>query len=84
MRKILIYIFLMLGACQSKAQDIISLSGEWEFAVGETPQFKDYIVLPGSMLTNDKGNPVDMKTQWTGSLYDSSFYFNPYMEKYRV
>ena len=84
MRKILIYIFLMLGACQSKAQDIISLSGEWEFAVGETPYYKDYIVLPGSMLTNDKGNPVDMKTQWTGSLYDSSFYFNPYMEKYRV
>ena len=41
MRKILIYIFLMLGACQSKAQDIISLSGEWEFAVGETPYYKD-------------------------------------------
>ena len=35
------------------------------------------------MLTNGKGNPVSVKTQWTGSLYDSSYYFNPYMEKYR-
>ena len=42
-----------------------------------------YVMLPGSMLTNGKGMPVSTKTQWTGSLYDSSFYFNPYMEKYR-
>ena len=35
------------------------------------------------MLTNGKGDDVSVRTQWTGSLYDSSYYFNPYMEKYR-
>ena len=46
-------------------------------------QYDDYVILPGSMLTNGKGDPVSVNTQWTGSLYDSSYYFNPYMERYR-
>ena len=41
------------------------------------------VTLPGSMLTNGKGDQVTVDTKWTGSLYDSSFYFNPYMERYR-
>ena len=67
----------------SVAQESVSLAGKWQFAQGDTPAYNDYVTLPGSMLTNGKGNPVSTKTQWTGSLYDSSFYFNPYMEKYR-
>ncbi len=43
----------------------------------------EFVMLPGSMLTNGKGLPVNVNTQWTGSLYDSSYYFNPYMERYR-
>ena len=43
----------------------------------------DFVMLPGSMLTNDRGTPVSLETQWTGSLYDSSYFFNPYMERYR-
>lgn len=31
-----------------------------------------------------KGDDVTVRTKWTGSLYDSSYYFNPYMEKYRI
>ena len=59
----------------------INLSGKWLFrSERETGTVK----LPGSMLTNDKGDPVSVNTKWTGSLYDSSYYFNPYMEKYRV
>ena len=52
--------------------------------IGDSTVYHDYVMLPGSMLTNDKGDIVSTKTQWTGSLYDSSFYFNPYMAKYRV
>ena len=63
--------------------DAISLAGKWCFSMGDTPQYNDTVTLPGSMLTNGKGIPVSVHTQWTGSLYDSSFYFNPYMEKYR-
>ncbi|MBQ9356446.1 MAG: beta-glucuronidase [Prevotella sp.] len=52
---------------------------------GLTPpaRYSDYVMLPGSMLTNGKGLPVSINTQWTGSLYDSSYYFNPAMEAYR-
>ena len=66
-----------------QAQQVISLAGQWDFSMGDEPQYEDVVTLPGSMLTNGKGNPVSVNTQWTGSLYDSSFYFNPYMDKYR-
>ena len=62
------------------AQQTIDLSGTWQF---RSEREQGMVVLPGSMLTNGKGDPVSVHTQWTGSLYDSSFYFNPYMEKYR-
>ena len=39
--------------------------------------------LPGSMITRGIGDPVSVHTRWTGSLYDSSYFFNPYMERYR-
>ena len=68
---------------QLLAQQTISLSGVWDLSLGDSIRYNDHIVLPGSMLTNGKGNMVTTKTPWTGSLYDSSFYFNPYMEKYR-
>ena len=65
------------------AQQVISLSGTWDFAMGDSLRYADYVTLPGSMLTNGKGDPVTLHTQWTGSLYDSSYYFNPYMAPYR-
>lgn len=76
----------VLCCLNSHAQDFISLDGAWDFAVsnGKPAAYTDYVMLPGSMLTNGKGEPVSVKTPWTGSLYDSSYYFNPYMEKYRV
>ncbi len=88
MRKIISLICLFCGL-NMQAQQIISLEGAWDFRMGDTEgtavptDYNDYVMLPGSMLTNGKGIPVSVKTQWTGSLYDSSFYFNPYMEKYR-
>jgi len=73
------------------AQEIISLTGAWDFCLTDsaihTPpadvQWNDYVMLPGSLLTNGKGDSVSVDTRWTGSLYDSSYYFNPYMERYR-
>ena len=79
----LLALCLLLDFCPSRAQEIISLAGPWDISIGDSTKYDDYVMLPGSMLTNDKGNPVSVNTQWTGSLYDSSYYFNPYMEKYR-
>jgi len=85
---------LLATTLWASAQQVVSLAGIWEFASGtdgqpqrtndEPPTMDDFVVLPGSMLTNDKGTPVSTKTQWTGSLYDSSYYFNPFMARYRA
>ena len=82
------YLFLaisywLLAVGHVAAQQILDLSGLWEFGVGDEEHYDDFVELPGSMLTNGKGNDVDVHTKWTGSLYDSSYYFNPYMEPYR-
>ena len=72
---ILVGCWLVIAA-QVNAQHIINLAGLWDFAMGDSARYTDYVMLPGSMLTNDKGYDVDIHTQWTGSLYDSSYYFN--------
>ena len=82
------YLFLaisywLLAVGHAAAQQILDLSGLWEFGMGDEEHYDDFVELPGSMLTNGKGNDVDVHTKWTGSLYDSSYYFNPYMEPYR-
>ena len=85
-----ILLFLLLILCTpTQAQQTIPLDGEWQFAIdrsrdGVRPKrYAEKIHLPGSMLTNGKGDPISIHTQWTGSLYDSSYYFNPRMEPYR-
>lgn len=96
MRKVFVFTLLCMLSAYSYAQKSIDLSGEWEFMidrnnVGESqgwykPEFKfnDKVKLPGSMPENMKGDNPTVNTQWVCSIYDSSFYFNPYMAKYRT
>ena len=88
MRKIFLLLFSLLTPPSSllgiSAQQTIDLAGSWDFAIGDSTTYDDYVMLPGSMLTNGKGDDVTVDTRWTGSTYDSSYYFNPYMAKYRV
>lgn len=81
MRKLL----LSLGAAIAlgAAADTIDLAGCWEFGYGPVKSFDDTITLPGSMLTNGKGEEVTAETRWTGSLYDYSYYFRDDMAPYR-
>ena len=83
MKRLLLILFIIHSALFASSQEVISLSGSWQFALGDSTKYQDYVLLPGSMQTNDQGFPVTVNTRWTGSLYDSSYYFNPYMEKYR-
>ena len=90
MRKNILTLILFTSmASMLCAQRSIDLKGTWRFAIdrsveGKMPAvFDDIITLPGSMLTNNKGDLVTPQTQWVGSLYDSSFFHNPHMEKYR-
>ena len=75
------------------SQNTIDLTGSWQFQIDRenvgTEQkwydrdLLDNIILPGSMPEQGKGDPTSIHTRWIGSLYDSSFYFNPYMKPYR-
>src|ERR1035437_7403699 len=78
---------------QSSGGMELSLQGIWKFKMD--PQDKgisgnwfnqslsETIVLPASMTERGLGDPVTIKTNWTASLYDSSWYFNSRMVKYR-
>ena len=83
MPKYLFTLILILCCNIVAAQRTIDLSGRWSFGTGEQPVLTDCINLPNSMITAGKGDDVTTQTQWTGSTYDSSYYFNPYMERYR-
>ncbi len=92
-KQIQLLILLILTTTISVAQTTINLSGKWKFQQDDqdlgiaekwfTKKLQDAVVLPGSMMQNNKGNPVTLQTKFTGSIYDSSWYFNPRFEKYR-
>ena len=81
---------LFLLTTAAFAQNRIDLSGTWQFKIDRdgtataTSKYDDSVELPGSMLTRGKGDVVSLKTRWVSSLYDSSYFFNPYMKKYQV
>lgn len=93
--KILLLVLLLAFSVTvfGQTRDTLDLEGTWDFQIDHEDQgeieawfskkLKDNIMLPGSMLTNNKGNDITIKTQWTGSIYDSSFYFNPRFKKYQ-
>ena len=84
MRKFLFSIAVLSATTAFAASDNkIDLSGTWKFGYGDNPVYNDVITLPGSMLTNGKGNDVDTKTKWTGSLYDMSYYYSDLYAPYR-
>src|SRR5262245_13669634 len=70
-------------ACSGKNENktTIDLAGEWDFQVDSldkginekwyTLSLNDKIHLPGSMLTNGKGDEITVNTKWTGGIWDS-------------
>lgn len=85
-------LFIAIAFSDVCAQQI-SLQGNWQFKVDEQnlgikekwflQKFTTTVELPGSMAGNLKGDDITLKTKWTGTIYDSSFYFNPHLAKYR-
>jgi len=92
-RIVLILCLLLSGTSFNLAQNTLDLSGIWQFRIDRDDRgileqwykqtLEDTILLPGSMPERGKGDEVTARTKWTASLYDSSYYYNPYMEKYR-
>ena len=94
-KRITIFAILLCAALMAFAQKTIDLSGEWQFQTDREGvgieqgwfkpgyNFNDKITLPASMPQRLKGDDISVDTKWVGSLYDSSYFFNPYMKKYR-
>lgn len=90
------YLLFFLGIAFSLQlhSQTISLAGSWRFKLDnqdvgqqenwQSQQLTDSVRLPGSLLENGIGDKITLTTKWTGSIYDSSWYFNPRFEKYRT
>lgn len=84
---------LAFSPVHAASDNTIPLKGEWKFQTdpldkGISEQWfarslSETVRLPGSMSENGKGDELTLKTKWTGSIYDSSWYYNPRMAKYR-
>lgn len=85
----------LFANCQSHPKvNHLDLSGIWQFKIDTADlglqekwcqlNFDETVNLPGSMRDNNKGFKPTLNTEWTGSIYDSSWYFNPALEKYRT
>ena len=100
MKKTLIYLAVILiyaGACRSikeQGENVIDLSGEWKFKVdsldrgiGEEWYMKvlqERVYLPGSMTENGKGEEPGLATDWTGTIVDSSYFYDERYARYRT
>ena len=92
-KSILLLLLLVAPQLSFSQNKTIDLSGNWRFEmdrndVGVTEKWfskslQDNIYLPGSMAENRKGDDVTLNTQWTASIYDSTFFFNPRLAKFR-
>ncbi|MGG9963112.1 exo-beta-1,4-galactosidase [Ferruginibacter sp. SUN106] len=90
--KMTIAIAVVFQIYNANAQTI-SLAGQWRFKIDSNDvgikeqwfnqKFSETVLLPGSMLSNNKGNDLTIDTKFTGSIYDSSWYFMPRLAKYR-
>lgn len=81
--KQLLLLLSLIVALPGMAGNVIGLGGTWHATLESDGSVHD-VTLPGSLLTNGLGDELSVDTKWTGSLYDSSFYYNPCMAKYRV
>ena len=90
---ILILSLLFISNCARQEQNKMNLAGEWSFSIDtadiglsqnwHTKSLSGTIKLPGAMRDYGKGMEPDLQTNWTGSIYDSSFYYSPNYKKYR-
>jgi beta-galactosidase/beta-glucuronidase len=88
-----VFLFFLQACKENKDKYTIDLSGTWEFQIDsldqgiadhwETKAYGDRIQLPGSMLTNGKGNAITAGTKWTAGIWDSTWYKSPEFARYR-
>ncbi|WP_223857751.1 exo-beta-1,4-galactosidase [Sphingobacterium micropteri] len=86
-------LFLLTVSNLQAQENFLDLSGTWRFALDRMDKgikekwfyqnLEGNVKLPGSLIEQNIGDDITLETQWTGSIYDSSFYYHPRLEKYR-
>ena len=84
---------LLLFLFQCKSPENINLAGEWRYKLDAQNiglksnlyklKFDASLILPAALRDYNIGDNPTLTTEWTGSIYDSTWFFNPAMEKYR-
>jgi len=84
---LLITLFLTSIACQRHTRQAIDLSGTWQFRIDPEDRgvdenwfeggFEETVQLPGSMVENNKGYDITLKTEWTGGIRNPEWYKDP-------
>jgi beta-galactosidase/beta-glucuronidase len=80
-------VIFILFSCSSDKHSVISLKGEWQFAIDPEDEgiiekwhekgLAETISLPGSMEENGKGYDITLETQWTGDIRNPEWYIHP-------
>lgn len=93
MKNFLLLLMFMAGFTAMGSR-VVSLAGEWQFMLDKEEvgvsqrwfarQLPERFVLPGSNVENLKGEEVSLTTKFTGSIYDSSWFFNAHLERFRI
>src|SRR4030042_1586113 len=92
----ILFLFLVVTGCTNKDIEVrnrLSLAGEWKFRIDSLDQgitdkwynglLTETVSLPGSMAENGKGDEVTVNTDWTGDIFDKSYFVDKKYEKYR-
>lgn len=82
-----ILLFILLTGCFNSKNDVIDLSGSWQFQTDSedcgiaerwfNSDLYETINLPGCMATNGKGDNITLETKWTGGIKDPEWYKDP-------
>ena len=59
MRRLSLFLLHLFVCASLGAQEVIDLTGSWDFAVGDSAVYNDFVLLPGTMLSNGKGEQTE-------------------------
>ena len=59
MRRLALFLLHLFVCASLGAQEVIDLTGSWDFAVGDSAVYNDFVQLPGTMRSNGKGEQTE-------------------------
>ena len=93
MKLLLVAALLGLAPVVSSAAEVIDLAGTWHVSLDRKDSGRDErwftraleqpLQLPGSLQQARLGDPITVDTEWTGGIFDKSWFTAPEYEVYR-